>query len=82
MNKSMKLSLGLVNGTRGTASEIIPESESKYPLFLKYLLFSLIIANYFVSVAEFISLDDIHVFASKPPRTLLLQRLHPLEISF
>jgi hypothetical protein len=51
-------------------------------LFLKHLLFSLIIANCFVSVAEFIALDDIHVFASKPPRTLLLQRLYPLEISF
>jgi hypothetical protein len=73
---NMISTLGLVNGTRGTASEINLESESRYPLFLKDLLFSSIIANYFQSFC--IALDDIHL----SPRTLLLQQLHPLEISF
>jgi hypothetical protein len=41
---------GLVNGTRGTASGIIPESESRYPLFFEDLLLSSTTADYFAYV--------------------------------
>jgi hypothetical protein len=64
---NMTGTLGLSNRTRWTASDLPPDFDNMYTLVLKNLLFSLIIANCFVSVAEFVLLDDIQVFALKPP---------------
>jgi hypothetical protein len=77
---NMCSTLGLVNGARGSAVEVILDPNGR-PIPVSTSAIA-VFPNTIVSIAELFALDDIHILCTKPPRCVLFRPFRPRKHSF
>ena len=77
---NMCSTLGLVNGARGSAVEVVLDPNGRpIPVSTSAITVS---PNTIVSIAELFALDDIHILCTKPPRCVLFRPFRPRKHRF